>query len=209
MHDTADWLYAATVDANRQAALASPPSFEELVALAKGEIVQIHLRVQPGRDPGLTHCLQPVFSFELPESGDRLFNGPHGYRAQYWRSPSQGLRANAMLLTALAPQLLAVIDLDAVPDVAKIDVCLSLKATSAKFWIQEIPSLLVSPTIDLEVEPWRCEAQRGIQLARWGLSAPEVTRFDIKGALIDPHGNEVVPSRKIGRHYDIHHYGFS
>ena len=209
MPDTADWLYAATVDANRQAALASPASFEELVAFAKEEIVQIRWRVQPGRDPGLTHCLQPVFSFELPAAGDRLFNGPHGYRAQYWRSPSQGLRANAMLLTALAPQLLAAIDPEAVPNVAKIDVCLSLKATSAKFWIQEIPSLLVNPTADLGVEPWRSEAQRGVQLARWGLSAPEVTRFDIKGALIDPNGNEVVPSRKIGRHYDIHHYGFS
>lgn len=209
MPDTADWLYAATVDARRQADLASPASFEELVALAKGEIDHSRFLVQPGRDPGLTHCLQPVFSFDLPAAGDHLFNGPHGYRAQYWRSPSQGLRANAMLVTALAPQLLAVIDPEAVPDVVKIDVCRSLKATSAKFWIQEIPSLLVSPTADLEVEPWRSEGRRGVQLARWGLSAPEVTRFDIKGALIDPHGNEAVPSRKIGRHYDIHHYGFS
>lgn len=209
MCDSAAWLYADSVDANRQAILASPTSFEKLVTLAKGEICQIRLCVKPGREPGLTHCLQPVFAFELPTVGDRIFNGLYGYRAQYWRGPSQGLRANAMLITALAPALLTIIDPEADPNVAKIDVCLSLRATSAKFWIQETPSLLVNPTADLRVEPWRSEAARGVELARWGLSTPEVTRFNIKGALIDPYGNEVVPSRKIARHYDIHHYGFS
>ena len=209
MRAVLDWRYADTVDERRQTALASPASFEALVALATEEICRISLRVHPGRDLGLTHCLQPVFSFELPSAGDRLFNGPHGYRSQYWQGASQGLSANAILIAALTPRLLAVVDLEVVPNVAKIDVCLSLRATSAKFWIQEIPSLLVNPTTDLQVEPWCSEAQRGVQLARWGLAAPEVTRFEIKGALIDPHGNEVVPSRKTGRHYDIHHYGFS
>lgn len=209
MSDVAGWLYAGSVDARRQAALATPSSFEELVAIAKVEICKIQPRVEPGRDPGLTHCLQPVFAFELPTVGDRLFNGPHGYRAQYWRGPSQGLLANAALIAALAPRLLASIDPAADPNFEKIDVCVSLKATSAKFWIREIPSLLVSPTTDLQVEPWRTEAQRGVQLARWGLSAPEVTKFDVKGGLMDSHGNEVVPSRKVCRQYDIHHYGFS
>lgn len=209
MCDPAAWLYADSLDANRQATFASPTSFEELVALAKGEICQIRLFVEPGRESGLTHCLQPVFAFELPKVGDRLFNGPYGYRAQYWREPSQGLRANAMLITALAPALLAVINPEFDPNVAKIDVCVSLRATSAKFWIQENLALMVSPTADLRVEPWRSEAERGVQLARWGLWTPEVTRFEIKGALIDPDGNEVVPSRKIARHYEIHYYGFS
>src|SRR5262245_30757007 len=104
-----------------------------------------------------------------------------------------------MLIAALAPKLLDVIDTNAEPDLAKIDVCASLRATSAKFWIQEIPSLLANPTVDLNVERWFEAAQRGVQLARCGLSAPEVTKFEVKGALIDPHGNEVVPSRKISR----------
>lgn len=70
--DLAAWLYADNVDPDRQAILASPTSFEELVALAKGDICQIRLRVQPGHEPGLTHCLQPAFAFELPTVGDRL-----------------------------------------------------------------------------------------------------------------------------------------
>jgi len=197
------------VPIERQTALSTSASFVELVAIAKAEICKIRVRVAPGCDPGLTDCLQPVFSFELPSVGDRLFNGRYGYRAQYWIDPLDGLKANASLIAALTPSLLAVTDQSADANLSKIDVCASLRAMSAKFWIQEIPSLLANPTVDLNVERWRAEAQRGVQLARWGLSAPEVTRFDVKGALMDAHGHEVVPSRKIGRHNDIHHYGFS
>ncbi|MFT3898309.1 MAG: hypothetical protein QM719_11565 [Thermomonas sp.] len=208
MHDATDWQYEETVGANRRSHLTEPTSFEELVTLATADICHIKLRIDHGRGQDLTDCLRPVFSFELPTVGDRIFNGSHGYRAQYWLSPMNGLQANASLIGALTSHLLAVVD-PSDPDFSKINVCVSLKATSAKFWIQEIPSLLVNPSVDLRVEPWRSEAQRGVQLARWGLSAPEVTRFDIMGALLDPSGNEVVPSRKICRHYDIHHYGFS
>lgn len=203
------WRYMSSVSGERQAALAEPTSFEQLVVLAKAEIRAVRVRVQSGRDPGLTDCLQPVFSFELPSIGDRLFNGPYGYRAQYWLDPLVGLRANALLIAALTPTLLATVDEQAEPNAAKVDICSSIRATSAKFWIQELPSLLVNPTNDLNVQRWQTEAQLGVQLARWGLSAPEVTKFEIKGALLDPHGNEVVPSPKIGRHRDIHHYGFS
>jgi hypothetical protein len=203
------WIYADSVTAVRRALLATPASYQELVAIAKGEIREIRARAEPGYSPGLTDCLQPVFTFELPTVGDRIFNGPYGYRAQYWVDPLEGLKANAFLIATLTPQLLATVDERAEPRFAKFDVCASLRATSAKLWIQEIPSLLVSPTIDLKVERWYTEAQRDVQLAKWGLSAPEEPKFHVKGALLDPWGNEVVPSRKVTRHYDIHHYGFS
>ncbi|WP_250523461.1 MULTISPECIES: hypothetical protein [unclassified Caballeronia] len=203
------WLYADSVSEQRQITLAALGSFENLVALAKDEIVHVRVRACQGRESGLTQCIQPIFSFELPNAGDPLFNGPYGYRAQYWQSPLDGLKANAALIAALTPKLLAVVDIDVEPQLAKINVCSSLRATSAKFWMQEIPSLLLSPTHDLNVKRWCDEAQQGIHLAQWGLSAPEVQKFEIKGALIDPYGNEVVPTRKIFRHFDIHHYGFS
>ena len=56
---------------------------------------------------------------------------------------------------------------------------------------------------------WVQEAGRGVDLARLGLAAPEQVKFELKGALLDPHGNEVVPARKIRRHLDIYSYGFS
>jgi len=197
------------VDGVRRSALAAPGSFEETVRFVRDDVRDVRVRVEPGRDPGLTDCVQPVFTFELPNAGDALFNGPWGYRAQYWVSPGYGLGANTNLLSALAPKLLGAMDARAEPRLAKIDVCASLLAASSKIWIQEIPSILINPPIDLEVERWVVEAQQGVELARWGLAAPVVTRFEVKGALIDPYGNEVVPLRKLRRHYDIHHYGFS
>jgi len=203
------WKYSDRVPETRRTALAEPGSFEELVRLVSDDARGIRVRARKGTDPGLTDCVQPIFTLELPNAGDPLFNGPWGYRAQYWESPGQGLAANCMLLASLAPKLLGAIDTRAEPELAKIDVCASLHAASAKIWIQEMPSLLMEPTWDLNVDRWVLEARNGVELARWGLSAPLATKFEVKGALIDPYGNEVVPSRKIRRHYDIHHYGFS
>lgn len=206
---TPDWKYTDSVPQARRLALAEPGSFEELIRLVAADACDIRVYASRGTDHGLTDCIQLIFNFELPSTGDPLFNGPWGYRAQYWASPWQGLAANGRLLAHLAPKLLGSIDISAVPDLAKIDVCASLHAASAKIWIQEIPSLLIEPTTDLEVERWTTEAKHGVELARWGLSAPSVTKFQVKGALVDPYGNEVVPTRKIRRHHDIHHYGFS
>ncbi len=112
-------------------------------------------------------------------------------------------------MVALAPKLLGAMDTKLEPVLRKIDVCASLHAASAKIWIQEIPSFFREPTRDLDVKRWVFEAQNGVELARYGLVAPPVTKFEVKGALIDPYGNEVVPMRKVRRHYDIFQYGFS
>jgi hypothetical protein len=202
-----EWIYSSNIDSSRQQSLAKPGSFEELVRITKADILDISVRSEPGRSAGLKHAWQPVFSFHLPTAGDPLFNGPWGYRAQYWLSPEQGLAANAMLISALKPKLLAAVDLDREPDLKKINICSSLVAASAKFWIDEKAQSRFSR--DLAVERWKTEAERGNEKAEWGLCAPEATKFEIKGALIDPYGNELVPEIKICRHIEIHNYGFS
>jgi hypothetical protein len=203
------WKYTDGVSDDRRATLAGPGSFDEVIRLVFDDARVIRARAQSGSDRGLTDCVQPIFTLELPNTGDALFNGPWGYRAQYWVSPGQGLAANCMLLAALTPKLLGAMNTREEQSLAKLDVCASLHAASAKIWIQEVPSLLINPTADLDVERWALEARNGVELARWGLSAPQVTKFEVKGALMDPYGNEVVPVRKVRRHYDIHHYGFS
>lgn len=204
-----NWKYADSVSKQRRDALASSVSFKELTSRVVDDIRGIQLRTRTGEDRGLTDCIQPIFSFELPSTGDELFNGPWGYRAQYWQSPLRGITGNSELIEALVPKLVSTLDGNDDPNLRKINICASLRALSAKLWIQEIPSLLVSPTVDLAVDRWHAEAERGIELARFGLSAPVVTRFEVKGALLDPYGNEVVPASKVSRHYDIYHYGFS
>jgi hypothetical protein len=203
------WRYTESVSESRRMALAQCGSFEQLVQLVRNDARDIRARAQRGFDRGLTDCLQPVFTFELPVTGDALFNGPYGYRAQYWLSPGHGLSGNIALLAALAAKLLGAVGSSATPDLAKFDICASIHAASAKLWIAEMPSLLLNPTADLAVERWVAEARNGVELARFGLCAPDVSRFEVKGALVDPYGHEVVPARKIRRHFDIHQYGYS
>jgi len=203
------WKYTDRVNAERCAALSEPGSFDNVVRLVTEDVLDIRVRAEPGRAPGLTNCIQPVFTLEIPNVGDALFNGPWGYRAQYWVDPGNGLAANTAMLAALAPKLLEVSATSTDPVLTKIDVSASLHAVSAKIWMREILSLLQEGPPDLDVERWVVEAEKGVDLARSGLLAPRVTAFEVKGALMDPHGNEVVPSRKLRRHYDIHNYGFS
>jgi hypothetical protein len=177
--------------------------------LVADDLSDIQVRAKPGWDEGLKDCIQPVFSFELPHTGDVLFNGPWGLRAQYWVSAAQGLAANSTLITLLAPRLLGAVAHNTEPDLEKIDLCASLLAASAKLWIQEDMEVLKNPPRDLAIQRWTEEADKGVALACSGLWAPMQTGFEVKGALLDPYGNEVVPVRKIRRHHDIHHYGFS
>jgi len=206
--DNNGWRYFESVSDSRCAALEKHDSFEELVAEVLEDVRVIRAVAERGRHQGLTGCLQPVFFIELPTTGDALFNGRSGYRAQYWIDPLNGLTANATLIASLKPRLMAAVDVADQPDLAKIDICASLDAMSSKIWISQAP-LTLSGNRDLNVEPWVSEAARGVELARLGVAAPAVTRFEVKGALLDAFGHEHVPSGKLRRHQDIHHYGFA
>lgn len=209
MNGMPGWKYTDRVSASRREALCRPGSFKRLVQLVSEEARVMSARSKSGQDPGLTDCLQAIFLLDLPATGDALFNGPFGYRAQYWQSPELGLAGNALLLGSLTPKLLAALEENPVRDLANIDVPASLVAASAKIWVRETGPLLAATERDLAVERWVAKADAGAPLAALGLSAPAVSTFEIKGALISPKGHEVVPKHKIRRHHDIHQFGFS
>ena len=202
------WEYNDHVSEARRIALASAGSFPSLLEQVVADASNIRVRAESGRAKGLTHCIQPLFTLDLPKTGDALFNGPFWYRAQYWLGPEQGLAANATVLAALASRLLGALETCTDHNLSRIDVCAAIGAASAKIWIRESLSL-ATPTADLNVGRWADNARKGVELARLGLMAPEITKFEVKGALIDPYGHEVVPADKIRRHHQIHHYGFS
>jgi hypothetical protein len=204
----AGWKYLDHVLEARRIALASAGSFAALVGQVVADVINIRVRAEPGRAKGLTDCVQPLSNIDLPNTGDALFNGPFGYRSQYWLGPEQGLAANATLLAALAPRLVGALETCTDNELSRIDVCAAVTAASAKIWIREA-SFLANPTADLDIDRWADNARKGVELAKLGLMAPEITKFEIKGALIDPYGHEVVPADKIRRHHQIHHYGFS
>lgn len=202
------WAYSDRVSETRRIALASTGSFGVLLEQVVADATNIRVRVESGHAKGLQHCIRPLFNLDLPKTGDALYNGPFGYRAQYWIGPEQGLAANAALLAALASKLLGALDTCTDPNLSRIDVCAAIAATSAKIWIRE-GLLLTAPSADLNVSRWADNASKGIALAQLGLMAPETEKFEVKGAFIDPYGHEVVPVDKIRRHFQIHHYGFS
>ncbi len=207
-----EWRYSDHVPVERQNDLARLNSFEEVIGEIVNELDDAEnfcAYAKPGNSPGLTDCLQPVFSFDLPKTGDILFNGPHGYRAQYWIDPWCGLAANGALMVALASRLIAAIEVEKEPQFDEFNVCASLKAVSAKIWIEETPSTVNKDNQGLEVEPWVSKAESGYEKAKLGLTAPQVSKFEVKGALLDHNGNERVPADKIRRHFDLHNYGFS
>lgn len=202
------WRYTARVCPARREALARPGSFERLIQLVCEDARILRVRAKPGGTPGLTDCWQPIYELKLLTTGDALYNGPFGYRAQYWESPERGLGANAALLSALTPRLLDALKRNPVPELDDIDVRASLAATSAKIWIKEELDLFDRQR-DLAVERWTLRADSGVDKAIWGLRALEGSVFEVKGALISPKGHEVVPKLKITRHRDIFEFGFS
>jgi len=205
---SSSWAYTDRVSQSRRDSLARFASFEKLVIAAVADASNITAAARPGQDRGLTHCVQPIFYVDFPSTGDALHNGPDGYRAQYLRSPWVGLAANSRLIEALTPKLMASVDLEAQPDLRKVNICSSLGAASAKIWIRE-GSGLREKSEDLAVALWVAEAKRGVELAALGLMAPTMDRFEVKGALMTEEGHEVVPSQKIRRHIQIHQYGYS
>ena len=110
-----DWKYTSLISHERQDALAAPGSFDELLRQVVVDAVITRVYAKPGSDRGLTQCTQPIFLLDLEATGDALFNGPWGYRAQYWTHPSRGLAANRELINALTPKLLAAVDTVAAP----------------------------------------------------------------------------------------------
>jgi len=201
----ADWKYTDRVNSGRRAALAEPGCFEETIRWVVEDARDIKVRYEPGWDHSLTECGQPVFSLQLPNSGDAFFNGPYGYRAQYYLSAG----ANATVLARLSAKLLDALNTKTEPKFEEIDVYASLHAASAKIWILEMESEFRNASADLNVERWHIEATNGVDLARRGLVAPPMMVFEVKGALLDPNGHEVVPCYKIMRHYQLNKYGFS
>ena len=208
--ETHCWKFAEEFDVARREALSSIDCFPAVVELVVNSLCQVHLKPCRGRESSLEACVQPVFSLSLSDQAfDAFFNSPHGYRGQFLSSPNLGLAANLALIEALLPALLLHASRVRVAELESIDLRASLQAASCKVWVHEDDFPFQSLTQDLAVEPWIREAAQGEKKALWGLCAPSHARIEVKGALLDPAGNEVVPRTKIARRYEIQRFGFT
>jgi hypothetical protein len=207
--DSTAWKFQRGFDNHRRDELEKSADFSALTLAVAQEVTNFDYDVEPGNTPATSGCCRPVFILTIPrQTFDAFFNGPQGYRAQYLASPELGQAQNSHLLRTLEERLLSIAEsrmtrlrmaLDAVRN--------SLAANSAKVWIPLDDFFSTTPKEDLDIDSWRAAIQKHNK-AIWGLSAPEASRLEIKGAFLDSHGSEVVPADKIRRRFDIHEFGF-
>jgi hypothetical protein len=210
MTRTREWVFVDSFDAGRRDRLLALDRFDAVVSLLDASIQSVHTSPAPGRDTELQQCMQPVFKLRVsPEAFDAFFNGAAGYRAAYLASPASGLLADLHLVEHLLERLLRSANDQHVPELECIDMRASLLASSCKVWIYEDEFPFQAPSKDLAVDRWVKAAAAGERKAVWGLCAPQGTGIEIKGALIDASGNEIVPRKKILRRYELHNFGFS
>jgi hypothetical protein len=204
------WKFAPTFNRSRSNELRQIADFNDVVSLLTRSVSAIHVSACPGRDAELKSCVQPVFTLSVSEGAfDAFFNSPVGYRACYLRGANAGLSANLALIETLLDRLLDKAALAGVLELEAIDVRTSLLATSCKVWVDEDDFPFQNLTEDLAIDAWVHAAASGVEKASWGLCAPKGTRIQVKGALLDPCGNEIVPGKKILRRHEIQRYGFS
>jgi hypothetical protein len=211
------WDFGDTVGEDRRANLEAVASFDEIVSQISKTMTVLcceRVRCRDCPDPKefyrIVYCVsvcRPVF--------DVFFNSRHGYRAAYYRSPYEGLRANSLLLDALLPSLLndeathrSGVNVEFIRD--------SLTSLSAKAWLAE-PSFLCTecpgewdqpdqPPVEIRNERWEHFAE---QKARWGCTAPYYHRIRLFGAFLNDAGDEWIRNEKRNRHIQIHKWGWS
>lgn len=153
---------------------------------------------------------------------DLFFNSANGYRAAYFQSPWEGLRANATFLNTVTPKLLS----SAPSSKCSLNEKFmheSLTTPSAKVWLAEYGKEVARDCVACRGE-WstdsvgdlgKPEIRNGrwdysqILKAKWGSKAPYLTKLRILGAFLDECFNELVPWDKRFRAKEIHEFGWS
>jgi hypothetical protein len=210
-----DWNFADSVPKDRVKALSVPSTIERIAERVAGEmeVVCCHFQVCDldhsfGR---VAYCIRVS-----RDAFDQFFNSPYGYRGAYFRSPGEGLDANAVFVRTIAPKLLAHSQVGA-SDYEVALVRESLTSPSAKAWLAE-NGLGVCASCDGE---WGnpTDSTPDIINGRWELSdtapahrgrkAPRLTKIRVFGAFLDELHNELVPARKRHRASEINSWGWS
>ena len=170
----------------------------------------------------LQECRRAEFEMVVSlDATDAFFNGPAGYRAQYYVDPQVGNSQNARLIQSLLPGLLAYAGAHPKRDMTLRDVEKSLLLRQSKTWVREMHDEALfgeELTVDLVVDRWvhearlawaaSCANEQRHKAVR-GVLAPTGTVLEVKGGWITKDGGERLDPEKVCRAEDISKYGFS
>jgi hypothetical protein len=146
---------------------------------------------------------------------DLFHNGPAGYRAQYYKSESNGDRANRYLLDHLLARVIQLVTAQHKRTCPPNWVKKSLEDGDAKVWIHQGPWIRHSRAVDryLVVTRW-VKAQQSTdkkrrKKARYaGLIPRSEDKIDLKGGFLTLSGKPL-GTLKPGRARDLHQLGFT
>lgn len=216
--DVDRWEFNLPNEEQRLENLNIPPSFEDIVNLIKGKMKILCCHPDPcGDHEGFERV---VYCIQVPKDlFDLFFNSRNGYRAHYYRSQFEGMRANRLLIDTL---LLTLRNSPQTKNCAPtIDIEESFASNSSKVWLSECGKEVrqdcdgckgewaasKSPgSPEIKNNRWECGNRTN---ANWGSSAPYFTKLRVLGAFLDDRHNELIPACKRHRAREIHESGWS
>ena len=215
-----DWEFDTSLGNERINSLKDAPSFEEITAKIKEEmeVLCFHPDYFCDNKKDNYQYDRPVYCIEVGNKlFDWFFNSQNGYRAEYFRSPTNGLKANQHFIESLMPNLIASDKTTPIFDKKFIEE--SLKLPSAKVWLVEYKGFKNRDGRDCELcKEWKhpIDDHPEILNNKWeslddkkGCKAPELTKIRIVGAFLNKHYDVLIPERKRFRSEEIHDKGWT
>lgn len=229
---TEEWKFRPKkVEAQRLRSLEQDFPFSAITQRVADEMTDIKFYPEKGKTEAKNKKRAEFFFRIDTKTLDIFFNGPQGYRAQYYLDPQRGNDCNRFMIDILKGKLIeaarqASQELMTIEQIEK-----SLEYESAKIWIDEGKSSLNKKCSDpqeilvLEVPRW--VAAMNQVLAAWNAGQqPEPTIMDrallgvqapvgvgghmkVLGAWLDVNDRVFVVQSKINRAQQIYNYGFS
>jgi hypothetical protein len=210
---SSSWDFSDSVGHHRLDLLNNPPPFEEI---ARTIARVMHVKCTHVGPCDEAYGFSRFVACVVVDKAlfDIFFNSYNGYRGWYYRSPTDGLRMNALLVSLLAPILIEFQQHEGMSADFSLK---SLAAPSAKCWLAEAairfcPKCEGDWSIPKDDSP---EILNGrwdtaqMPNSRFGVKAPYLEKLRVMGGFVNQAGEHYVVKRKTNRAQEIHDVGWS
>ena len=208
-----EWALSPNTAKPCRALLHRPLSFEAVVRQLCAKIKVV--RVRRNRAKSVDGYFRATIKVRVLRRSCTAFHSARsGYRAQYYRSITNGERANAFAVSSLVKAIRQ--ELRDTRLMKKDWIERSLMGRDSKVWIHQGQWLRQSRRRErlLMVERWirelASDGKKRRKLARWATLVPQQeSAIDIKGAFLTMDGRALPINPKQGRSKQIHDLGFT